>query len=531
MKKAITNPKEMQQRLIKLLNEQSQNLPEYALVAMDGTGKVRTFVDYHKIELPDPNRFPNYDKFLSTFADMKSARVTEDYLGNRNLFVPTEGVGSSLKPIVYAAVLSKTSGHINWDRLAMKPYTNLDSVREIPKHGRKPELRYFAARPFSKGAFWRNIPNDEYTSRGLTSNTYLSESNNLFHGLVLMLGSQHTDTIPTLFSTAKVLTRQKHRETALNFPTIQYNGAEWVFEKERAWLFDEMNTPLSDGLYDNFGLVCTSNQQRPDKLSSYEIPKDFLTLSNRAKSQQLSEDVADKNPAERGRKGLNFKHKSGLNWSFPEKSHFYQADRRNNPIEIHGLTQPTLGADPVRITPIKMAEMGLKLFTLNRQTEAQILRGPFLDNSAATTFDFDIKTSGSKEDFFKQYQRLIFASLYETPRTGTAKGLRTWVEQLSRKNIFVYCKTGTATVEDDVLTKKERDSKYLLVALSNKKLQDIPSSEFFSQDENQRPKIYIIYLSLYNQETTGDSFRWGKASKILDKVIESPIFKQYFKIL
>lgn len=493
---------------------------DMGIVTVDGNGKIRTLVDYNRIPRRNPNNTKEFNQFLNKIYSISSNTLEMDYFGNINLMRTKIGVGSTFKPFVYAAITSQIK--IDWEGLKVDPPTAqvLDSIRRKNpktvslKHNGK-ELVFFGGKQFSSelqylgksGIYWNNIASSDY-KRGLSSNTFLTKSNNIYHGTIMLLGSFPIKEIrDSLRSSILVRKDRDIRTLPYKFPSVSLGGRKYVF---KGWpQFNEEKTALAQGLYNNFDFKVVSDQKEVEFKTKEYIP--FGTRDNII--QKDFEIGADK----------QIEH---FYWAFPEWSDFLQMDRSVDPVARKGLINPALGGFPIRVSPLKMAEMGARLFTMDRTFNLSILDE--VNRHQNRFFYFDKEGWRSEENLFQFYRRNIYKAMHNTTRVkdGTARGLR----QLNDKyegTYWFYAKTGT-TNDSDNASKKNLRSKRLLLIITNRPIHEASSKQILNDASY---KVYSIFITINDIEKAkfGSVFSddWRGIQSFVESIIDSKTFNDY----
>ena len=183
-------------------------------------------------------------------------------------------------------------------------------------------------------------------------------------------------------------------------------------------------------------------------------------------------------------------------WVFPEISNAYETQLANLSSDAHRLKQFTLGSYPLEITPMMMAEMYGRLFSLHPDFYACITKNDnkqIEDWTAPNMFDF--------------YKKQLYKGMNMCVTSGTASGTLSGVNCKDGK-YYLYAKTGTLLGD-----KSTKDDKMLAVIITNKDLLQAESPNDY--------KFYVVYFRFVQ---TGDMYN---VSKIINKIIDSKSFNDY----
>ena len=172
------------------------------------------------------------------------------------------------------------------------------------------------------------------------------------------------------------------------------------------------------------------------------------------------------------------------------------------------LRQYTLGADPVKVTPLKMAEMYGKLYSQHPDFHATVVpresgfTEPWLDRN------------GNATKFLDFYRNNLFKGMATCVLTGTARSLTK-----ENKGYYFYAKTGTLSLGEGY-----HDDRMLAVIISNKDLLD---SEITSLDNY---KFMIVYFRFKQLDPDSDSF-FEIVNSIVKSIMNSTSFNNYMESL
>lgn len=457
------------------------NGKDCSVVALDGRGNVRLMADYKPSGIIDPNNEELINELAIQSYMNPNPETDETLFGNLNLCYMKPGPGSSLKPITYAAVTSQ-SQDIDWSELElMNPYyANRDIVQindsyyEAQKYG--PDYKYSALRPF------KSIANDEGGSDKkdhldwINNIFYLSKSSNYYNALVTYLG--HYDNLKNAQNS--IFTVSNSTEDFPRF-RIGAGGKIYTFRNSPNAISNQI---LFDGLTKNFKMPTFTGYT--DTLR-YEFVGTHLFRKNNLESKQWLP--------------------SHFSWVFPQESTVYDYEMRDSVMTpAERLRQYTLGADPVKVTPLKMAEMYGKLYSLHPDFHATVVpresgfTEPWLDRN------------GNASEFLDFYRNNLFRGMANCVQTGTARNLTK-----ENKGYHFYAKTGTLS-----LGKGYNDDRMLAIIISNKDLLD---SKVTSLDDY---KYMVVYFRFKQLDPNSSSF-FKTVNSVIKSIINSTSFNIYMK--
>lgn len=480
---------DVQQQIRSAYKQNSKNKKfNFSVIAADGDGNIRILNEYNgmrtELDPNDPQKI--YQLQQEHFFFSNTAKERKQW-GNANLLNLHLGPGSSIKPVVMAAIGSQA--HLEWDRL-MYVKSNLA------------EENNYAGLPLSHA--WKNI--EHYGNAQISLPEYIEHSSNFFHSVILFLGSytkaDFTGSDQKL-SLKKVLTTKPKRNT---FPRLSLDGTGYYLPN-----YSDKKWPASDAA---------------KKSKSYFANENSLIATGMSANLNVATtdiDKQDGSPMNTGRvlfcdstTNVQLKQNNFTNsiWVLPEASSFsqkmrhYISSRHRNEINENfnlGLKTPTLGGYPYQITPLKMLEMYNALFTQNRNYHAGIAKQttPYLP--------WQIDSSWSAASFNDFLCNNIFEGMRKVIVSGTAtklNALRTVFPDL-----FFYAKTGTINEESSGAASSRR----LILTITDK---DMTKPE----NINRSAKVYSIYFVIDNNR----DFDWNLLIDITKNCIDSRTFKNYF---
>lgn len=456
---------------------------ECSVVVMDGWGNVRLMADNKKSGAIDPNNEELINELIVQSYMNPNPETDQNMFGNLNLCYMKPGPGSSLKPITYAAVTSQ-SQDINWSELElMSPSqvkdTTVSKVVGKYYHVRKfgPQYKYSAKRPF------KSITNDE---KGIDENGigwinnafYLYQSSNYYNALITYLG--HYESLRNAEEDIFILST-----TVNDFPRFKTRKGGKVYTFRDA-PHAKGNQILFDGLTTNFKVPTYTGYA--DTLR-YEFINSVYYKENNVKSKS--------------------KLASRSSWVFPQASSIYDYEMQVSELTpAERLRQYTLGSDPIKVTPIKMAEMYGKLYSLHPDFHASII-------PRTTGFtELWLDRNGIPSDkFFNFYRENIYKGMEECAEIGTARFLTKEV-----KGYHLYAKTGTLSLRDGIF-----DDRMLAVVISNKRLVD--NKDIKSPDDY---KYMVVYFRFKQLDPESGLF-WNTVNTVIKEIVNSTSFNNYMK--
>ena len=483
-----------------VFNELKNTDNECSVVALDGTGAIRLLADYKGQKyMMDPNNEEEISqKIIENYLN-PSPRLEQKLFGNLNLCYMTPGPGSSLKPLTYAAVTSQSS-YFDWENLILLVPNSSNSFT-TSGNGRSyyNTLKYGPDYTFEKKHPFKSIAGDEKEDGkdGINNVFYLKQSSNYYNALVSYLGYYES-----LADTSFIF---KTSSSAEDFPRFRYGNSTKIYTFKSS----PNNTNrqlLFDGLQQNLKLD-TKNGLKENISISY--------IGNLVESNNKFRHIRNTYP-----------------WIFPQNSSAYthllnyniDKKRSNNATELDlryayasRLKQYTLGSDPLHITPLKMAEMYGKLFSLNSDFESSL----FLNNRSFKEPWVNHKGE-TWSDAFKFYKKNLYIGMKHCALDGTAKFLSpNNFPSLYNKGLYVYAKTGTLNIG---ITDKNGnyiypDDRMLAVIITNKEILECGN-----------PKDYKFYVVYFRFAKTG-VMKFNNRNipvEVLRAISESNSFKKYF---
>jgi hypothetical protein len=438
---------------------------EYGICIADGNGRLVTMTDFIKdMNRPDPNDKAGFNKVIRGENGFVSQSLLRKQIGNINLLRMNPGPGSTLKPIVFAAIASQLK--LDWDAFAAEGFSQ--------------KQQFFGGEKVSEYDFEKN------NGRITKVSDYLRYSDNYYHSNLLLLGSYSKQSLQTLL--AQHFATQ-NLQSSFSWPYFSYNGKQyWLngFENWPGYIngkanFGSDSSFVSVGLYNNFGIYTCRNGKGADKFSSVY---DSLLFQEAFK-------------------------KSGF--ILPEYALFDQKgtgmdNGKPNEVFMSSFRGHVKGSSQVMVPPVKMADAFGKLISQNRNYSLTL--NPYAEENLFTPFDTDNGVSYS--NYLSIIREKVFEGLKQALFSGTASRLGSMLKDGSP--YYYYAKTGT-TGDDESKTK----SKLFTIIISKKDVTD-PDFNF------RKNKFYIIYFTLQNGPAKqNEEFQ----AAVIKYVEQSPAFNKY----
>lgn len=472
-------------------------IPElnFSVMAADGNGKIRLMSDFAmRRELLDPNdtrEIAEKEKEEYFIVNKEAERLQ---WGNLNLLRLSKGPGSSIKPIIAAAVTSQLN--LNWAQMEYIGNGQLDVVNKMVK------VPYYAGLELKNP--WVL---EQYHNNSTSFISYIKYSNNLFHSLLMFLGSYQKDDflVPgeQRYSISQVATLNPENQRC-SFPKLKMEGRDLYLRSQQHWpvtqsfagngnqntYFGNTKSLISRGLSANFQLFC----EPTNKYSNSNQKHNFsLTLPD-----SLTEGA----------------------WAFPEESYFLQNRRASADLNINffrGLSQPTLGGIPYEITPFKMLEMYGALASLKNQYQLTIDQRKI----AREDWNYDNDTWSSLDDYKTFVSGNVIAGMKAVLiNGGTADTLFGTPNTNIYEGYHIYAKTGTIGVQS-----AGENSKRFAVIISKTALEtgDLSNNRFYV--------VYFTINNAYKNFATGQDkiWFWKYYRNIIYQIIHSASFEAYMK--
>ena len=444
-----------------------------SVIALDGKGNVRLMADNRdKRYMLDPNDEESISyKVIENYLNPNSA-VETNLFGNMNLSYLNPGPGSSLKPITYAAVTSQ-SQYFPWERLILLP-PSVYSDNTITESGKYWLVRKYGPKyVYPHKNEFKSIKGDEngVPFRGVDNKFYLAKSSNYYNALVTYLGNYGNlkGYLQNIFRPAE----------ALDYPKIKLDGIVYAFKNAPEDVFSNENTTLLlNGLHHNFSI--------PTHMSySDTLRFGFVNNEKIRKNGYSPQRLASLFP-----------------WVYPSNSSIMDYELNNEfPSPASQVKQYTLGSYPLHITPLKMAEMYGKLFSLHPDFRATIT-----PNNESFKKQWVNEDGAFDKNIWDFYKHNLFSGMAECVNSGTAKP---YLKALANNTpYYYYAKTGTLLGQGAT-----SDDRMLAVVITNKKIVgDIQPSDI---------RFYVLYF-YYKR-----SGSMPNVEKVVREVINSRSFTHY----
>jgi signal peptidase I len=466
-----------------------------ALTVLNGEGHIWALFDYQngRVEKDltiDPNRKKDLLKKINDFYLISNPGDERLALGNKSIMRMDNGPGSTIKPIFYSAVNSMYN--MGWQSLRFQP-PNEEMKRAIMEPGDSYRYNYFG----NERVKWMMDPYN-LNSTNVDNVSFIYKSKNSYLSMILYLGSltkpemeeQHREFInPGLANQNSFLHPGYAQELTGNLPLFSFNGRIFHIHKFPDD-FSKSNSLLAEGLYLNFNLPVKSEHQVTSTYNIMPSFNDTLLQNSNLPSKQ---------------------------WSFPEPSRLYMIDREINRIQ-NGLVQLVSGANPLNVTPLKMAEMTAGLFSANSSFTASVDYDHVMlaeDWAVDDTWnDINNYISFNSMNTFNGMHQAIYGR-------GTSSFLRSYCNRYPE--LYFYAKTGT--LNDENL--KNYNDKMLTLVISKNRLHNLQNIDKQYLRDN---KIVVMYFAFYKQairNTTG-SVPAETIGKFINSLIGSDTFKNYF---
>ncbi len=455
----------------------------FSVIAADGEGKIRVLNDFaRERKLIDPNNEPDIlEEQQNSYFYVDAAKERIQW-GNLNLLRMREGPGSTMKPLIAAAITSQVNagwGSMKYYRSNNNMYKNDNFDDGITHYG-----------SLALDPKWKlegnNIQIDDFK-------TYISKSNNLFHSLVIFLGYYTKKEFASAGNKISgLLLPAGSSNDPLNFPIINL-GSNFQFPKIGAWpkeqrsqlYFGDNESLINVGL-GNFGL-----ETNTDNLLNRQNAKENFSALNDTVSR------------------IN-------TWAFPEHSYMLLSKRvnPNNNVKDNfnsALRQTSLGSGGViDVSPFKMAEMFGKMLLQNAGYNLKIDNAKYINNPWRP----DQSWNNTYKSFLNDN---IFGGMSNALANGTAGNLGKKLQKYSAYQF--YAKTGTIGSADG--KEKGDNSKRLAILITKGGVSAASESG----------KFYVVYFRFdkARKHGNGDDQFWKLCDSIIGKIVNSSSFKNYME--
>lgn len=458
-----------------------------SVIAADSEGRIRLMTDHlvRNSRSPiDPNSQAEIDKLQKEQYFKRDPDAERYQWGNANLLRMRDGPGSSIKPVVFAAVSSQRN--LEWEKLEFSE-KNRDLLKVNPKGDGILVEEYAGMNLKKEGLKWpEGLTSREPSDLG----TYMTWSRNLHHSLIVFLGSYTRADFPR----GTLRDQLKAAGVKPGFPVIGLDGAKYTLRPSPQWplepvsgsTFGNSNSLMAVGLSEIFGLKTQS---------SFSSGR----LAERTNCSTLPDMLIDRNV-----------------WAFPEGSVFDQAERTGR--FSSAVIQTTLGGGVFRVTPLHMLQMYGRLFNHDQGYRASIDSVTGTPRSWVNLNPND--WSAAAFDQFLDYGRGGRKGLLESMKSVVEKGTAKYVKIACHKPGYsLYAKTGTTGN-----AVQNYSSKRLFVAIVKDDPGGIPV-DFKSK------RKFFVYITLDKAYKGDKENPWYQAifTNIINRVMESRSFKEFMR--
>lgn len=441
---------------------------EFGICIADGNGRLVTMIDFIKdMARPDPNNKAGFTKVITGENGFISQSLLRKQIGNINLLRMNPGPGSTLKPIVFAAIASQLD--LDWDAFAAEGFSE--------------KQEFFGGEKVNEYDFEKN------NGRITKVTDYLKYSDNYYHSNLVLLGSYSRQRFQTLLTQHFA---SQNPQASFSWPYFSYHEKQyWLngFENWPGYIngkanFGSDSSFISVGLFNNFGIYTYRSGRGSDRfLSAY----DSLLFRESYK-------------------------KSGF--ILPEYALFDQKgtgmdNRKPNEVFMSSFRGHVKGSSQVMMPPVKMVDAFGKLISQNRNYSLTL--NPYASEIAFASFNTD--NGVGYRNYLSIVREKIFEGLKQALFNGTAARLGSMLKDGSP--YYYYAKTGTTG--DD---KSKLKSKLFVIIISKKDATD-PDFNF------RKNKFYTIYFTSQNGPAKqNEEFQ----AAIIKYVQNSPVFSRYMKL-
>lgn len=465
----------------------------FSTIAADGNGRITLLFDYaNQRPFINPNDENQYnDELTKDFFDI-NPKVQRLKWGNINFLRMDIGPGSSVKPLISSAIASQLN--LGWENILV----NGDNAPNSENPGYK-KLNKYAGLPIKSGWNLEKDPNGGFVA----FNKYLSTSDNLFHSVLIFLGSYTKDNykLNGKYSLSNILDNSPF-DTLSNYPILKINN-------EIKYL------PSLNSINKSWP---TTNLKNNSNINTYFASNNSLLangINNNLKIKFEPSDVY--NNTNIYTTDLTSFYDSNFKkwvWSFPEESYFRNQLRNDNNLKTNfekAIRNTTLGGEPYQVTPLSILEMYGKLISQNSKFSLKI------DGTSTSNYDWSIDTdTWDKKNAFNTFlSDFVFKGMKECVTIGTAKK---WLSNVDKKKYYLYAKTGTSG------NKKDYSSSRRLIVLITK--YKIDSSNI---DNNKFYSIYFTFNKIYNKDNNKETWYYPYTQTIINSILNSESFNNYMQ--
>jgi len=470
------------------------------VAAVDGNGCVRLLADYNPSPSHrniDPNDKEKLDEIMRNSVLNGERDAERNALANRNISMLSNGPGSTIKPVLFAAIASQTN--LDWPSFQIHGNNNKIDVEQGSSY-----WHYFGDYDMTAYVKKNETRKEIYGERfdhAMHVDEFIKTSNNYFFGSVLMLGTalnEHQNSLTEM-------TGGYDKNDKASFPAFYFNNKWYKFNGDFIpTLFRTRSTlresALEQGLRFNFQYNCAN--------AKYD--KDDTIVVNEVQNNLYMTKMADFLGIDRPNE-----------YVFPETSNFIRKryakdDKGHNKSDIFTqFLNIVRGGDPVRTSPLSMAEAFLRIAQGN---SAPNLLTYCERDSAAAQAKFYCPGYSSDNVYWNAMRNTLFKGLWDVIAVGGGTLHRTGVlmdyqNSLAAKHIYLYGKTGTCN--------EDKNHHYAFI-LTNQKLN---GSE---PVDRSTLKVYVVYFGFYDAPSNGHSATQPVTKAIIEKIINSETFKQYW---
>jgi hypothetical protein len=454
--------------------------PAFSVIAADGDGRIRLMNDFaRQRKLIDPNNEPEVlEEQRRSYFYIDAAKERIQW-GNLNLLHMNQGPGSSFKPLLAAAVISQANA--GWEQLRLEQ--KVSPLFDFKNKG----ISYYANESLREpwtGLSKNNVPTD--------FSNYIIQSNNLYHSLLVFLGSYTKQSLLDAGGRITGLMRPYQPAPAAMdtaFPIMSHGGGMWQFQRINKW------------------------PQSADGASRFGHPQSMLSLGMK---QCFGLDTDTDNGRNiRDRKYVFSQLNDSSTWATPEYSYMLLSNRieYNDPKANFNkaIRQTSLGGGGVfDVTPLAMTEMFGRLATMNAGYKLTLDAPRSTDNPWYPAQEWN----GGYASF--HYTKLMGAMKeVVNDANGTARKLKNHV----KTPYHIYAKTGTIGAESGKDSKK--NSKRLALIISKDPLTG-PSPD---------NKFFVVFFRFDNArlDQRGEDWIFKLYGNVLNRLFASASFKNYME--
>ena len=454
------------------------------VTALDANGSIHSIFAYNTGYGYDPNEISEYD---AAAEKIRKYNTNELMIENNLRIHPclqklTHGPGSSLKPIVYDAMMSQVN--IDWENIRIE--NNYGNYVEGIYLNQYAGLKLRTQR----GGWPVNKPGGVFNEYGgpqqIRPADYMSYSSNLYHSAMLFLGGHTKKQLLAQKNTLGLDTASKKSP----FPKILYTSKTLYFNNKPWPPFGDTASLLMGALYKQFG---------------------FTINGLLGKDKYYEQHASIYGPAPAVDQGP-------LNTQMDIfKTYIWTA---------------TSGGNPFHISPLQMAIMGTKMFTQDQSIHASYINKTLDTINKYQAFETDASYTGGFAQYKTKFDSLILKPLSEDIFTAgkTLYGLNALllkggvqnarplqVPTSPNKTLTLYAKTGTANVANSRGVNESRSDKLLIGCLSEGSISGVQTS---------KPKLITFFID--HVEGAGKSEDFLR-KEIVTAIATSQQTQNYFK--